>query len=97
MLQARELRVVTIVFVPWSSMLPPRADCTDECADDPRQPTLKAFVVSAKQQQEFETKFAKFMYTTLTPFHRLDFSDLKLHALFWALCLPRLTKQVTLC
>jgi hypothetical protein len=33
-------------------------------------------VVSAAQQRHFEKKFAKFMYNTLTPFHRLGDPDL---------------------
>jgi hypothetical protein len=40
------------------------------------QPVMR-HVVSAAQQKEFEKKFAKFMYNTLTPLYRLGDPDLE--------------------
>jgi hypothetical protein len=41
------------------------------------QSTITAHAVTADQQRKFEEKFAKFMYTTLTPLARLSSPELK--------------------
>jgi hypothetical protein len=46
-------------------------------AENPKQGTLRAHIVSKTQQDAFEEMFAQFMYVSLTPLRRLESPELK--------------------